>query len=314
MNLRQLEIFRAVMHHRTTVAAAGMLGMSQSAVSNAIKHAEDQLGFLLFERRSNRLCPTQEARLLLEQAEPLFAYHEAVGRHIDDLRAGRVGRLRVAATAELSASVLPGVVAHFLAERPGLHVHLDTLPLNAVIDMVDNGAADIGFGIAVHDHHGARVQPVLTLEAVCVCPAASPLAGLPQVTPMDCLGQRLVVPQSDNTVGMRVAQAFANASVPYAPDVEVRFLDVAKRLVEHGCGITIIDELSANAGPSNGMVVRPFLPRIELGLAAICPNPHTLSLLAQAFLRLFKAEAAKHLGQMREGHKTRAAQLGPPSW
>lgn len=304
MNLRQLEIFRAVMHHRTTVAAAGMLGMSQSAVSNAIKHAEDQLGFVLFERRRNRLHPTQEARLLLEQAEPLFAHHQAVGRHIDDLRSGRVGRLRVAATAELSASVLPGVVAHFLAERPGLHLHLDTLPLNAVIDMVENGAADIGFGIAVHDHHGARVQTVLTLHAVCVCPLASPLAGFSQVTPLDCLGHRLVVPQSANTVGMLVAQAFANASVPYAPDVEVRFLNVAKRLVEHGCGVTIIDELSASTGPSNGMAVRPFLPQVELGLAAICPSSHKLSLLARAFLRLFEAEAARHVGQMRDGANT----------
>ena len=304
MNLRQLEIFRAVMHHRTTVAAARMLGMSQSAVSNAVKHTEQQLGFVLFERRGNRLVPTQEARMLLEQAEPLFAHHKAVRRHIDDIRSGQTGRLRVAATAELSASVLPGVVQRFLAERPALHLHLDTLPLNAVIDTVENGAADIGFGIAVHDRHGARVQPVLALHAVCVCPADSRLARLSHVTPRDCLGHRLVVPQPANTVGMLVAQAFATASAPFVPHVEVRFLDVARRLVEQGCGVTIIDELSANAGPSDGLAVRSFLPRIELGLAAICPSPHRLSLLAEAFLRLFSAEAARHVDRMRENAKT----------
>nr|WP_272213620.1 LysR family transcriptional regulator [Marinicella sp. W31]MDC2879581.1 LysR family transcriptional regulator [Marinicella sp. W31] len=45
MNLRQLEIFHAVMTAGTTVGAAEALGMSQPAVSNAIKHLESMVGF-----------------------------------------------------------------------------------------------------------------------------------------------------------------------------------------------------------------------------------------------------------------------------
>src|ERR1700738_1654762 len=72
MNLRQFEILRAVMRTRSTVAAAQNLGMSQPAVSNAIKHAESALGFLLFDRVNKRMIPTQEAQILLAEAEPLF--------------------------------------------------------------------------------------------------------------------------------------------------------------------------------------------------------------------------------------------------
>src|ERR1700730_12318928 len=43
MNLRQIELLRAVVRCETTVRAAQELGLSQPAVSNAIKHLEGQL-------------------------------------------------------------------------------------------------------------------------------------------------------------------------------------------------------------------------------------------------------------------------------
>ena len=64
MNLRQIELLRAVVRCETTVRAAHELGLSQPAVSNAIKHLESQVGFPLFERVNNRLFPTAEARML----------------------------------------------------------------------------------------------------------------------------------------------------------------------------------------------------------------------------------------------------------
>ncbi|WP_163279675.1 LysR family transcriptional regulator, partial [Enterobacter hormaechei] len=72
MTLRQLEILRAIIRYRTTVAAAGQLGLSQPAISNAIKAMEAQTGFPLFERINNRLFPTREAQMLHDEAESIF--------------------------------------------------------------------------------------------------------------------------------------------------------------------------------------------------------------------------------------------------
>jgi DNA-binding transcriptional LysR family regulator len=70
MNLRQLEILRAVICHRTTVAAADELALSQPAVSNALKTMEAQA-----ERVNNRLFPTAEAMALHKESEAIFALH-----------------------------------------------------------------------------------------------------------------------------------------------------------------------------------------------------------------------------------------------
>ena len=73
MNLRQLEILRAVVRHRTTVAAADELALSRPAVSNALKTMEAQA-----ERVNNRLFPTAEAMALHKESEAIFALHAKI--------------------------------------------------------------------------------------------------------------------------------------------------------------------------------------------------------------------------------------------
>ena len=58
MNLRELEIFRAIMLGGSITEAANMLNVSQPAVSIALRHAEDKLGVALFLREKGRIHPT----------------------------------------------------------------------------------------------------------------------------------------------------------------------------------------------------------------------------------------------------------------
>lgn len=60
LNLRLLEIFGVALRNQTTVAATEELGISQPAVSNAVKALEKQVGFVLFERTNRGLVPPLE--------------------------------------------------------------------------------------------------------------------------------------------------------------------------------------------------------------------------------------------------------------
>ncbi|MCG6121620.1 MAG: LysR substrate-binding domain-containing protein [Microvirga sp.] len=302
MNLRQLEIFSAVMRFRTTIAAAEELSMSQSAVSNAIKHMESQLGFRLFERVSNRLVPTQEAKILLDEAEPLFMHQQALNQRAADLRAGRIGRVRVVATAELSESILPGVMMKFLTAHPSVYLSLDTRPLESVLDAVETGLADIGFGMEAHDRHGLTLVPMADLTTVCVCEANGHLASLPFVTPADLRDFRLVAPQTSNSIGLLIADAFEKAGTPYSPTVETRFLNVAARLVQEGWGTALLDELTVSSGRYADLAIRPFQPAVRLHLSAILPKQRLPSRLTSDFLDVFKGEAERRLAAVQGRH------------
>ena len=298
MNLRQLEIVNSVMRCRTTVAAAEELFMSQSAVSNAIKHIELQLGFKLFERISNRLVPTEEGKLLLEEAGPLFAHQKAVNQRATDLREGRAGRIRIAATAELSESILPSIMPRFLKAHPGAYVSLDTRPIKTVLDAVETGLANVGFGMEAHERHGLTLIPMAELTIVCLCQPDNPLASLQFVTPRDLLDQKLVAPQTDNAIGVLIAEAFNKAAAPYSPTVEVRFLNVAARMVQEDCGVALLDEITASSDRYSDLAVRPFQPHIKLTLSAILSKQRTTSLLANHFISIFQAEASRRLDEL----------------
>src|SRR5882672_10556028 len=88
MNLRQLEILRAVIRHRTTVAAADELALSQPAISNA-------------------LFPTTEAMALYKESDAIFALHAKLENRVRDLRECRSGHLSIVATPPLAYSIIP---------------------------------------------------------------------------------------------------------------------------------------------------------------------------------------------------------------
>ncbi|SFX93943.1 helix-turn-helix domain-containing protein, partial [Azotobacter vinelandii] len=68
IDLRQLRHFVALAEHRSFVAAAAAVNLSQSAFSRSIQSLEHSAGFQLVDRGSKDLPPTQQGLVLLEHA------------------------------------------------------------------------------------------------------------------------------------------------------------------------------------------------------------------------------------------------------
>ena len=293
MNLRQLEILRAVLRCGTTVEAARELGMSQPAVSNALKHAESQLGFVLFDRVSNRLIPTEEARVLLAEAEPLFSIHEAVTRTAIELRRRKRGRLRVIATTELTARLIPRALARFVAAHPEVEVSLDTSPLGGVLEAIEVDAYDVGVAIEPHVRPDLVLTPLDRTAMVVVAPTGHRFATLAAVTPADLAPECLVGLDTTSRLKLMVEEAFRRSGESFRPHVTVRFCTVAAALVDEGLGVAIIDEATALTWPEGRLLVRPFLPRIDLTTSAITKRDRPQSRFVRIFLDAVSAVCAE---------------------
>ena len=102
MNLRQIEVFRAVMEAGTVTGAATRLHVSQPAVSKQLRALEEDLGFAVFDRAHGRLIATAEAHALYDQAERVFTGVDQLQRFGRDLNEAKHGHLVVAALPLLS--------------------------------------------------------------------------------------------------------------------------------------------------------------------------------------------------------------------
>ena len=284
LSLRLLEIFGAVMSQRTTVGAAEHLGVSQPAVSNAIKALEKQLGFALFERINRRLMPTEEAHLLLAETEPAFAVLRNIEAEVRDLRRGRAGRLRLSATPPLGHTLVPIALKAFLAEREKVTVSYSVRRLETVVQAVETGIADVGLVLG-HPHSDAlKVRTLSRERMVCVMPTRHPLARLDVVTP-DAVDPAELI-GLETSIGAVVESAFGQARAAYRPRIVVRYCHTACILVNAGIGVAIVDPFTAFFSHGLDIAIRPFEPACEAEAVAVQRGDGPTSQLAQGFLAL----------------------------
>ena len=85
LNLRQIEVFRAIMLSGSISGASKLLFVSQPAVSRLIAYTEQRLGLMLFQRIKGRLYPTPEARRLFVEVTALYQNVQRVNEVADNL-------------------------------------------------------------------------------------------------------------------------------------------------------------------------------------------------------------------------------------
>jgi DNA-binding transcriptional LysR family regulator len=124
VDLRAIEYFFAVAERGTMRGAAARLGISQPALTKAIRRLEDQVGVVLFDRQARGVTLTVYGRTLLRHARNLQASLKEAREEIAALRAGIAGRIRIGAGPSWERVVLPQAIARFTAGQPGVQIHV----------------------------------------------------------------------------------------------------------------------------------------------------------------------------------------------
>ena len=111
---RDIEIFRLVMQAGSTSRAAEKLGISQPAVSQAIKRLETAAGLKLFDRIRGKLEPKREALLLIEEVDQFFIGLERIEHRIKSLHQLGERSLHIASYPALGNQFIPRAISRFL--------------------------------------------------------------------------------------------------------------------------------------------------------------------------------------------------------
>lgn len=189
-DLYDLAAFAVVAEHASFTRAAAELGMSQSALSHAIKMLEDRLGVRLLSRTTRSVSVTEAGETLLRSLRPAL---DDIAFGVDALGASRgkaAGTIRLTATKHAVSSVLMPVLPDFLAAHPDVQV--DIIVDNNLIDIVaERLDAGIRFGdIVEKDMIAVRIGPDIRM-AVVGAPSYFAAHGSPQ-TPRDLAAHRCI--------------------------------------------------------------------------------------------------------------------------
>ncbi|KAB0264425.1 LysR family transcriptional regulator [Microvirga brassicacearum] len=292
MNLKQLEVLKAVMASGSTVGASAILQLSQSAISRHLTALETDIGFELFIRDKGRLIPRPEARALVPEVEELTDVLERVKRKVTDLKSGLGSDtlLRVAFPHSMTTTVLPGVLARFLAERPRVLVEVLAGPYGSIEQMVQARRTDLGFVRLPTEDQGFDIRPVLRGNIACVMAKDHLLARKDVVTLEDLAGTDLILLRRQRSGRHELEDELRASRVPYRCRIEVHSVEAACACAASGLGIAIVPGLIASSFHSLPIALRPFRPAhpSDYGIATLPGMP--LSRTADAFIAMFTDE------------------------
>lgn len=292
MNLRHLEVFHAIMQAGSVTGAARLLNVTQPAVSNVLRHAEQQLKFKLFERIAGRLQPTPEANDLFPDVQEIFGRIDTLNRAVDEVRGGRTGRLAVAASPTFVNAYLPKAVSRLHRHSPGAQVTIHSLQTaKAIEEKVARREADIGLVYAPVADPSVVVEQVAKSSLVCAVLRQSALSKRKELGPQDLQSTTVVATGPSTRIGIAIRDVYSahGLQMPSAA-VEVTSAQAACLLVAEGVGIGLMDHATVLQYPLPDVVFRPFRPRIELSLCLIFPRNRPRSRTATRFAEGLRAQ------------------------
>ncbi|HZF85518.1 MAG TPA: LysR family transcriptional regulator [Burkholderiaceae bacterium] len=136
-DLGDLNAFLAVARTRGFREGARLSGGSASALSQAVRRLEAQLGVRLLHRTTRSVVPTEAGQRLLERLGPAIGEVEAALDVVNGFRDTPAGTLRLNVPMSASRLVLPALVPDFLAAFPD--IQLDVVAEDGFVDLVASG-------------------------------------------------------------------------------------------------------------------------------------------------------------------------------
>jgi DNA-binding transcriptional LysR family regulator len=157
--LSVLSAFVTVAEERSFTRAAKRLGVTQSALSHAIKGLEDHIGVRLLARTTRSVAPTDAGTDLLTHLRPALSDVRGAIDRLGRLRDKPAGRVRIVAPRMAAISVLAPKLGQFVREFPD--ISLDIVTNDGPVDLVAGGFdAGIQFGEFIQkDMVAVRVSP-----------------------------------------------------------------------------------------------------------------------------------------------------------
>jgi DNA-binding transcriptional LysR family regulator len=143
----QLAIFSVVARERSFTRAAAQLGISQPALSRAMRQLEERLGVRLLARTTRSVSPTEAGEHLLRVITPRFEEINIELALLSEFRDKPAGKLRITAGEHAAITVLQPVLSKILPDHPDIQIEI----------IVDYGLTDIvaeGFdaGVRLGEH------------------------------------------------------------------------------------------------------------------------------------------------------------------
>jgi DNA-binding transcriptional LysR family regulator len=143
LNLERLRVLRAIATYGSVTAAADVLHVTTSAISQQMAKLEREAGQRLLERSGRGVRLTDAAELLVTHADRMLALAERAQADLEAHSGAVAGRLRLAAFATAARGLVPAALRDLRQDHPRLRVGLEEAEPHETVPRVARGDLDL---------------------------------------------------------------------------------------------------------------------------------------------------------------------------
>ncbi len=289
MDLRQLEMFQAIVETGSFTRAGEKLFVSQSAISRQIKLLEEELGDPLFKRIHKGVYLTPTGEILLQYSQRIFNEIRMLNSEIADLTHLRRGSLHLAGGMSVCTYLFPLLLKQYQILYPSVEIRIATGITEEILRMLRSNEVDLALLSLPFTEPDLEVVPALSEELVLVMNPSHPLTRKSEIGFQDLPSFTFIHFERGSNTRKVIDQLFREEKVQFRNTMELQNVEITKPLVAKGLGISIVPlpAVSAAEGGRDLVYKRIGGRKIYRELGWVYPKADYVSRAVQKLLGLF---------------------------
>ncbi len=235
MDEKDWRILKTIAGEKNVTKAAQRLFISQPALTYRIKKIEEEFGSRILTRMPGGVALTPQGECLLSYAGEMLLRLDAVKDRIRNMEREVKGALRMGSSGIFAHYLLPGLFKGFLARYPKVEVSLKTGLSFHIVDLLEKQEIMLGIVRGDPDWSGHRI--LLSEEPVClVCD---------EPVDFDELAHRAHIRYGTDMTLRKMLDEWwrKNFNVSPRTTMDVNTMDIARQMVLHGLGWTLLPKI-----------------------------------------------------------------------
>jgi LysR family nitrogen assimilation transcriptional regulator len=249
MDLRKLKYFSKVVESGSFSRAANQLHVAQPALSQHVRHMEEELGVPLLHRSAQGVTATEAGQRLHVHAKRILAEFAEIPDSVRGEKVAPRGEVRFGLPGTVSELLAAPLIEAAMARYPDVRIRVVEAMSGYVLEWLRRGDVDLAMIYSTSDPKGLAFHHGLSEEICLFAPPASDLPACLDGTTIgleDAAQLPVVVPGPTHGLRELIEAAALSIRVPIHPAVEIDSYSQIKKLVLRGLGYGILPLMAVN--------------------------------------------------------------------
>jgi DNA-binding transcriptional LysR family regulator len=263
IDLRLLRVFATLAQVGSFTRTAGMLNVTQSAISHGMRRLEDQLGCRLVHKKGKATHLTPEGRHFLGQVLRILDSLDRAAESVSSRSESRA-KLTVVFSTAMAQVVLAPVLREFRESYPTVSLVISLEDSPAAVRTVEEGRADLALVVEDKLAAGLAAHPLFRDRLYLMFSPLHPWAEKAAITTADLKREHFLLYHRNSVTFRRAEDFFLRSGVGLTSYVEIPSFEIMKQLARLGLGVALIAPWVAEKELAEGSLIMRPTPRSKV--------------------------------------------------